>query len=329
MGTRPVTHSQADRQAKDDGPTAAASPHVSGQGEGRITPEYSHITKPRCVFIGPGNWGRVLLPYVNSLFDIATVVSRGSSTAVAWTARHLPNVPHLTSVDDALMLPRLDAAFIATPAPSHPTLSTLALRAGCHVFVEKPFALRPADAAYATCIALKRHLEIFIGYVFLFHPAVELLRTMAPPQIIRSLQFDWVRPQLAGSPRHELLCHDLALTISLTDEVPDRLDVQQDDDETFRATMHLPSGRSCSVLLRSPTHGVKQKTVAVQCRDGSTHVWYRDVVMSRTELGTRIIRVAPADAIAREIAAFRAAIEGSGPRMIDDPRFSVAVAELL
>lgn len=286
--------------------------------------------RPRCVFIGPGRWGRTLLPHVVSHFEIAAVVSRGSPASTAWSRERWPNLSHLTSLDEALGLPALDAAFIATPTPTHSHLARAALRAGCHVFVEKPLALRLADAVEVTDTALARHLELFIGYVYLFHPGVQLLRSLAPPSAIRSLRFHWIRPGLTASPRQELLCHELALAISLTDEVPDRCDVRQDDDRTFRAVLHLPSDRSCSILLRTPVRGPKLKTVAVRCHDGSTHVWSHDVVVTSQRGGaTRTVRVAPEAALALEVAAFRAAVDGSGPRMIDDRRFCLAVTDLL
>jgi predicted dehydrogenase len=80
----------------------------------------------------------------------------------------------------------------------------------------------PRDAIRVLAKADECDLEVFIGYVYLFHPGFEFLRALAAPQDIESLRFDWVRPQLTGRLHEELLCHDLAVGIALTGELPRR-----------------------------------------------------------------------------------------------------------
>src|SRR5207253_2727644 len=97
-----------------------------------------------------------------------------------------------------LALPSIDAVFLATPARTHAALTCQALEAGCHVFVEKPLALDAASAARAVDLGRRADLEVFVGYVYLFHHALAFLRAVAPAEQISGLHFDWVRERLAG-----------------------------------------------------------------------------------------------------------------------------------
>ena len=170
-------------------------------------------SRPRCVFAGLGSWGCTLLARVAPAFDVVALVGSGRPESVAWSVRNYPDVPYLDTLTKALALPELDAVFLATPTPTHAELASQALEVGCHVFVEKPLSVDPRDAIRVLAKAGERDLEVFIGYVYLFHPGFDFLRAFAPPQDIESLRFDWVRPQLTGKLHEELLCHDLAVGI--------------------------------------------------------------------------------------------------------------------
>lgn len=301
-------------------PAGRVRPHVHG----RVAKH-----RPRCVFVGPGRWGRLLLPHVRSHFDVTAVVSTGSPGSSRWTAARCPDALRLTDLDEALSLPALDAVVIAAPTPTHPTMALKALETGCHVFVEKPLALRFEDAERAVRAALAADRELFIGYVYLFHPGLQVVQSLAPPDSIRSLHFDWTRPGLVGSPREELLCHEVAIAIALTDETPHDIDVEHDDEASFCAKIRLPSGRPCSVVLRTLPSELRRKVVSVECEDGATHVWCGEVVSTTRNGVTTSTGVGSLQAIPREVAAFDAGVRRQGPRMIDDLRFALDVTRLV
>lgn len=100
--------------------------------------------RPKCLFVGPGSWGRRLLPRVSRYFEVVALVSNGGPGSAAWSSRHDPRTPHVVGLGEALALPRIDAVFLATPPATHVALACQALEAGCHVFVEKPLAWSPA-----------------------------------------------------------------------------------------------------------------------------------------------------------------------------------------
>lgn len=285
--------------------------------------------RPRAVVAGLGSWGRRLLPRVDEAFDVVAVVSTGSTGSRAWTGRHHPGIPHLTDLDVALALPGIDAAVLATPTGTHADLAERALEAGCQIFVEKPLALDPDDAGRVTRTAPLRGLEVFTGYVYLFHPALDRLRSLAPPDAIRSLHFDWGRPELSGTIHEELLCHDLALTVALTGELPWRVDVLAAGEGLLRCALDLPSGRRCTTSASARPAAVRRRSVELHRVDGVSYTWRDDEVTSAGEPGRNLVQPQPGDALQREVAAFRDAVTSAGPRMVDDVRLSIGIATLL
>jgi predicted dehydrogenase len=74
---------------------------------------------------------------------------------------------------------RLDVVHIATPPDSHPALAQLALDAGCHVFLEKPFALNALDTSRVYAEAARANRQVAVNYLYNFEsPSLELKRLL-------------------------------------------------------------------------------------------------------------------------------------------------------
>jgi predicted dehydrogenase len=70
---------------------------------------------------------------------------------------------------------RLDVLHIVTPPDSHAPIARIALDAGCHLFVEKPFALTAAEAAGILEYADRAKKRVGVNYLYNFEtPALEL-----------------------------------------------------------------------------------------------------------------------------------------------------------
>lgn len=97
-------------------------------------------------FIGAGNYaGAVLIPAfqaTNAL--LSTVVSNGGVTGLH-AARKFGFRSTTTDLESVINDRSVDAVVIATRHDTHAKIAVLALRAGKHVFVEKPLALTHAD----------------------------------------------------------------------------------------------------------------------------------------------------------------------------------------
>lgn len=79
---------------------------------------------------------------------------------------------------------RLDVLHITTPPASHPALASIAMEAGCHVFVEKPLALN-LKAAQAIVAAAEHHTrKLCINYWYNYDPPGEALRRLVEEGVL-------------------------------------------------------------------------------------------------------------------------------------------------
>jgi predicted dehydrogenase len=84
--------------------------------------------------------------------DITAVGSRRADAATAFAGEF--GIPHAHgSYADLVADPEVDIVYVATPHPSHAENAILALQAGKHVLVEKPFTLNATEAALVRDVA--------------------------------------------------------------------------------------------------------------------------------------------------------------------------------
>jgi predicted dehydrogenase len=133
----------------------------------------------RIAAIGAGGIAQQMhLPHLASLhdrFEVAGVCDVSPTLARQGAARFGASV----FTDHRAMLDALrpDAVLIAVNGPSE-DISIDALKAGAHVFVEKPMAWTPADAARVEAAVERSGRVLQIGYMKRFDPAVELAQRL-------------------------------------------------------------------------------------------------------------------------------------------------------
>lgn len=75
---------------------------------------------------------------------------------------------HGTDLSEVIARAHPEAVVVASDEATHTALAREALRAGCHVFIEKPFALSAADAAATVALAEARGRIAFAGHISRF-----------------------------------------------------------------------------------------------------------------------------------------------------------------
>jgi predicted dehydrogenase len=81
---------------------------------------------------------------------------------------------------EMLRVEGLDVVHIATPPDSHVAIACAALNAGCHVFVEKPFALNEAQARIILDTATAQGKHVSVNYLYNFEaPGMQLEQMLA------------------------------------------------------------------------------------------------------------------------------------------------------
>src|SRR5690349_2316803 len=91
--------------------------------------------------VGLGYWGPNLVRNLADapIFDASYLCDLRARPLEALSRRY-PGIPCTSDFDELLKDDSLDAVAIATPVSTHFSLAMAALRAGKHVFVEKPLA---------------------------------------------------------------------------------------------------------------------------------------------------------------------------------------------
>ncbi|WP_349899560.1 Gfo/Idh/MocA family protein [Parafrigoribacterium soli] len=92
-------------------------------------------------------------------FVVVAVGSRTQASADAFAAEF--GIPTAHPSYEALVAdPNVDAIYVSTPHPMHAANARLALDAGKHVLVEKPFTMTAADAKALVDLAAEKHLVV-------------------------------------------------------------------------------------------------------------------------------------------------------------------------
>src|ERR1700744_3667902 len=108
---------------------------------------------------------------------VAAVGSRSQDTADRFADEFGIPARH-PSYESLVAAPDVDAIYVATPHPSHRENAILALRAGKHVLVEKPFAMNAAEAAEIVAVAREEKLFAMEAMWTRFLPHVAVIREL-------------------------------------------------------------------------------------------------------------------------------------------------------
>ena len=96
-----------------------------------------------------------------------TVAACDTNAGLLATMQHRYGAPVFASLNEALAGARFDAAVICTPAPLHLPMARQLLRAGLHVFIEKPLAI---DAALVPSVrAAMAEAQRFVAVAYVYH----------------------------------------------------------------------------------------------------------------------------------------------------------------
>jgi len=178
------------------------------------------VTSPDLVLVGLGPWGRILAGAVERAGMRLAAAADPDPRARRGFARRYPHIPLLADPAEVLQPSDDgdgDAVLLATPIETHAPLAERALRAGRHVWVEKPLALRARTALALAELAVARGRALFVDHTFLFSPAVAAAEKLIAAGTLGTvhhvdaarLNFGAVRGRLG--PLWELGPHDLSI----------------------------------------------------------------------------------------------------------------------
>ncbi len=189
------------------------------------------MSRLRLGVIGAGAWGRNHVRTAAGLADAELACVCDTLDSVRETVTRQYPGAFVTADVDAL-LERVEAVVIASPATTHAEFARRAIAAGKPCLVEKPFALRVADAEGVAQAASAAGVPVLAGHLLVFHPAVDALRALvAGGELGRVLYMYGLRVNLGQVRADENALwsfgpHDVSVALHLLGEAPVRVTAQ-------------------------------------------------------------------------------------------------------
>lgn len=177
--------------------------------------------------IGCGYWGPNIVRNFHGLPNARVkVVCDLRPGRLDFIAENYSDIETTDDVEAVLQDPDIDAVAIVTPVTTHRDLAVRAMKAGKHVFVEKPMAHSAEDAwamyeASRACDAV-----LAVGHIFQFTPGTRRLRheietgTLGQLHHMSSTRINLGPPKTTVDVVWDLAPHDLSIILHLFDRMP-------------------------------------------------------------------------------------------------------------
>jgi predicted dehydrogenase len=147
----------------------------------------------------------------------------------------------------------LEAIVVATSAERHYEIAKAALKAGKHVLVEKPLALRVEQGEELIQLARANNLVLMVGHLLLYHPAVRKLKEYVDGEELGQIYYMYSSRINSGKVRTtenalwSFAPHDISVMLFLTGLMPNLVSATGQsylnlpvEDVTF-FTLHFPN----------------------------------------------------------------------------------------
>ncbi len=169
----------------------------------------------RIALLGAGHLGKIHLKCIRSsgCWDFAGFYDPDEKNAAAAIEQF--DARRYLSLEQ--MFRDVDAVDIVTPTPTHFALASKAIRAGKHVFIEKPVTQTLAQGKKLLQLSEKHGVTVQVGHVERFNPAFTALGGMAlNPMFIEGHRLAVFQPRGTDvSVILDLMIHDLDLVLHL------------------------------------------------------------------------------------------------------------------
>jgi len=212
--------------------------------------------------VGYGYWGPNLLRNYMEIPDVELKwVCERDTGKLAKAKRRYPSVLATPEYGEVLRDPDVDAVVIATPIRTHFELAMAALKAGKHVFVEKPMTASVVEAQALVAAADSRGLTLMVGHTFEFSaPVIAIKEIIASGELgdvyyVSSSRINLGLHQKDVSVIWDLAPHDFSILFDWLGEEPEDVTavgrgcVRCDIPDVAFVTLRFPSGALAEVQL--------------------------------------------------------------------------------
>ena len=212
--------------------------------------------------LGCGTWGRNLLRALHQTpgARVTAVVDRAQS-ALAFVRSTYPEVDAEFEESVVLEDSQVAAVAIATPASDHARAVRAALKAGKHVFVEKPLAMTAADAQDLLSLAEEKRLVLMAGHTFLYNDAVRYVKRIIDSGDLGEIRYIYCQRLNLGVVRPDVNVlwnlgpHDISMLLYWLGAAPEKVAasgmcfLRPDLEDVAFIVMKFPNGVGAHVHL--------------------------------------------------------------------------------
>jgi len=177
-----------------------------------------------CV-VGAGNWGKNHIRTLNELGVLGGIVDANNERLNQYSDQY-PDVSVFTNLTDALSDNSFLGFTVATPAETHFNIGKIIIEAKKHLLIEKPLTLNIDDAEQLVKQAEANNINLMVGHVLLFHPAINKIKELIDENKIGKLQYVYSNRLNLGQIRTEenvfwsLAPHDISIFQYFIEDFP-------------------------------------------------------------------------------------------------------------
>ncbi len=189
--------------------------------------------KKICV-VGGGYWGK---NHIKTLYDIdclGGIVETDSILRKKYNNLY-PEINFYDKIEKSLDDDSCSGYVVATPASTHYEIAKLILHSNKHLLIEKPFTLDVSHAEELVTLSKKKKVNLMVGHLLLFHPAILKIKEMVLDGKIGKLKYIYSNRLNFGKVRDNenvfwsLAPHDISLFQFFTDSFPISIDFKGSD----------------------------------------------------------------------------------------------------
>lgn len=233
-----------------------------------------HIT---VAVVGCGQWGAKVVSAFARMGVLAAVTDADFKQANKIARDYdVPALDWQSVLDDHSIM----AVALVTPAKDHANMIDEAIRAGKHVYVEKPLALSASDAEAVADLIARSGKTVLVGHILQYHPAFIALKSLVQKGKlgrVRFIQSTRFGPGRIRQDEDVLWClapHDISMILSLTGRQPESVRahgsylLRADIADTINCRLMFADNMEAEIAV-SWTHPYKQRNLVVTGDEGT------------------------------------------------------------
>jgi len=230
-------------------------------------------TLPNVAVIGAGYWGKNLARNFYELGALKTICDSNELLEANYRKQY-PGISFSNSYQDVLQDVSIESVAIASPAVTHFSLAMEAIKAGKHVYIEKPLALKVEDGERLVSYAKDQGKILMVGHILQYHNAVLKLKELIDSGDLGKIQYICSNRLSIGKIRSEenilwsFAPHDISVILMLLNEEPEQVQatggayLQQKVADVTLTSMTFPSGTKAHIFV-SWLHPFKEQKLIV------------------------------------------------------------------